>query len=100
MGHLSAVHKWGVDHPIWLTIAISLVFFILSMYTKEIRLFLHFWPRKKLHSNDRIMSGRRLETLQRVHGDAYQLVLYLAVNLTDTPKPNIAVTSRKVAVSR
>ena len=84
MEHLSTVHKWFIQHPIWLNVILGVAFFALSMYSKEIRLFLHFWPRKKLHSNDRILTGQRLQTLERLHNDTYALVLYLAVAITNT----------------
>ncbi len=83
MSHLAAVHKWLVEHPITLTVGVTLINFLLSMYLKEFRQLLHFWPRKAFHANDRILSGRRLQTLERLHNNTYGLVIWLAYGAVD-----------------
>ena len=57
---------------------------VVSLYSKEIKEFLHTWPIKKLHANDRNMSQHRLRTLEWLHNNTYNLVLYLALSVTET----------------
>jgi hypothetical protein len=74
--------------PPWLTkpevifgTVLTLICFIGSLYSTEIRRGLR-WPgqkmtRKMIESHLELSEGQ-LQTLQRIHGDAYQLVLWLA----------------------
>lgn len=83
MGHvLDAVHSWLVAHPIAWGLILVFVSGLFSLYSKAIKEFLHTWPIKKLHANDGNMSRRRLETLEWLHNNTYNLVLYLALSFT------------------
>jgi hypothetical protein len=81
---LHALHEWLAEHPITLTVGAGAFFFLLSLYSAEIRAVIHFWPRKAAHANDRILSARRLQLLERLHDNTYALVLWLAHTAVDT----------------
>ena len=86
---LNAVHNWLIAHPITWSLILLFVSGVVSLYSKDLREFLHTWPIKKLRASDRNLSRKRLETLEQIHNNTYNLVLYLALAVTDTIKTAI-----------
>jgi hypothetical protein len=55
---------------------------LISLYSKEIKGFLHSWPIRTLRTADLNMSKKRLQLLESLHNNTYNLVIYLALSVT------------------
>jgi hypothetical protein len=72
--HLSA--NWFQLHPLTFTVAISILFFFLNLFTTEIRSFISHWPKEQFRNirYNTAVSERRW--LQDVFDNAYRLTLF------------------------
>jgi hypothetical protein len=71
---------WSRSHTLTVTIILFFLAAFISIYSTEIKDFLHHWPRTRASFRDiaRRKTQEELDILNRVHEDPYQLLLYLA----------------------
>jgi hypothetical protein len=75
--------EWFKNHPLLYPFILFLLAAFISVYTSDIKQFLHNWPRTK----ERARRARehdlteRLVLLKTLHNDSYQLVIYLTSRL-------------------
>ena len=70
---------WFQGHPLTVSIILFFAAALISIYSTEIKHFLHHWPRtrKALHSSTRSFLTNRVVLLERLHNNAYEVLMYL-----------------------
>lgn len=80
---LQTLTQWPSTHSVLFTIILFVFAALISIYSEDIKYFLHHWPRTKENAR----KGKEgflkdyLSLLKRVHNDSYQLTLYLATRI-------------------
>jgi hypothetical protein len=75
---MKPIPDWLTAHPIAFALGLFALSAVISIYSKEIKTFLHTWPRNKVRAGFLSLNRNRLSTLQHLHNNPYGLVLYLA----------------------
>jgi hypothetical protein len=77
---LHALKDWLWGHPLLYGFILFALSLLGSIYSQEIRAFLHSWPRTKEHRRrvKQTELSSRIELLKKLHNDSYQLLLFLA----------------------
>jgi hypothetical protein len=72
--------EWLKGHTLLYTFILFLISALFSLYSQDIRRFLHEWPRTKAKAlkTRRDAAIRRLELLSLLYNNSYQLLLYFA----------------------
>ena len=78
MHPIDATHGWISGHPVATMLTLFFVSGLISLYSKEIKGFLHVWPIRTLRAYNRNNSTRQLRLLETLHNNTYKLVIYLA----------------------
>lgn len=84
MASWHALTEWLRNHPLLYPFILFLLGGFLTLYSGDIKRFLHEWPRTKEKARQ---AGRnkaifQLELLTSLHNDSYQLLLYFAERVT------------------
>jgi hypothetical protein len=80
MHPIDAAHDWISGHPVATMLTLFFVSGLISLYSKEIKGFLHVWPIRTLRAYNRNNNRNRLRLLESLHNNTYQLVIYLALS--------------------
>ena len=77
MNILHAASGWFQSHSIVTSVLIGFVYFLLSLFASDIRLFILHWPKQTLRSLtvERLLERKQL--LTRLHGNAFEFLVYL-----------------------
>ncbi len=77
---MAQIAGWLKNHSLLYTFILFLISAAFSIYSKDIRRFLHEWPRakEKKRQVQRKAVSRRLELLELLHNNSYELILYIA----------------------
>jgi hypothetical protein len=77
---MNTVKDWLLHHPLLYPFILCVFAAFVSIYSQDIKSFLHHWPRAKesvrWFSQDK--ASRRLRLLEVLHNNSYQLLLYFA----------------------
>ena len=70
---------WAWAHPLLYPFILFVLACLVEIYGKDIRSFLHEWPRTKARAHKVKENDlcKRLVVLKALHNDSYQLILYL-----------------------
>jgi hypothetical protein len=82
MHPIISTHKWIVDHPVVMLFASLIASGLISLYSQQIRGFLHTWPIRTLRSANLNVNRKQLQLLESLHNNTYNLVIYLALAAT------------------
>jgi hypothetical protein len=79
MGHTQPLTDWLKDHPFLYPFILFLIGVAVSIYSQNVKRFLHDWPRtkEKKRQVQRNAVTRRLELLKLLHNNSYELIVYL-----------------------
>jgi hypothetical protein len=78
---MNTLTDWLKNHQLLYTFILFLLSAAFSLYAKDIRRFLHEWPKTKETARQvkRDKAAERLRLLQLLHNDSYQLLLYFSI---------------------
>jgi hypothetical protein len=83
---LQTLKAWPSTHSVLFTVILFLLAAFISVYSQDIKRFLHDWPNTK----EKIRKARereltaRLATLKTLHDDSYQLLLFVVWRVSKT----------------
>jgi hypothetical protein len=77
--HLTA--NWFQSHPITFTLIISILFFVLNLFTTEIKSFISHWPKEQFQNIRYNTAVIERQWLQDVFNNSYRLTLYYGYNV-------------------
>jgi hypothetical protein len=75
------VSDWTTAHPIAFTLILFVLGIIISIYSAEIKQFLHGWTKRTWRQFNRRQAEQNLALLRRVHNNSYELQLYVLGSL-------------------
>lgn len=79
---ISTAHEWIVSHPVTMMLILFIIGSVVSLFSTEIKRFVAYWPGRTAQAAALNMDTNRLRLLENIHGNTYNLVLYLAFNAT------------------
>lgn len=79
---IDTTHAWIVAHPVVMMFVLFSVGILVSLFSAEIKRFMAYWPGRTAQSAALNTNTNRLKLLESIHGNTYNLVLYLAFNAT------------------
>lgn len=71
------VSNWITAHPIAVTFVLFAIGILVSLYSSEIKRFLHGWTKRKWRDLNRKQAANTLALLRRVHNNSYEFLLYI-----------------------
>ncbi len=77
---LHTITEWLKNHPLLYPFILFVLAAFVSIYSAELKRFLHHWPKTAEHSRKAAQQVviHRLAILNALHNDSYQLLLYFA----------------------
>jgi hypothetical protein len=79
---MAVTHDWIATHPVFTMFALFFASGLISLYSREIKGFLHFWPIRTLRAANLNINTKRLYLLDSLHNNPYNLLIYLALEVT------------------
>ena len=76
------IHDWIATHSVTMMFVLFAASGLISLYSKEIKGFLHVWPIRTLRAANLNVNRKRLQLLESLHNNTYNLVIYLALSVT------------------
>jgi MFS family permease len=85
MAYFRLLGDWFGRHPLLYTFLLFLIACFVSIYSSDVKRFLHEWPRTKVKARqaNRLVVTQRLELLNHVHGNSYNLIFYFALQFIE-----------------
>lgn len=76
----NSLKDWLWHHQLLYPFILFTLAAVVSIYSQDIKSFLHRWPRTKEHARraKENQLGNRIQLLRALHNDSYQLLLYLS----------------------
>ena len=78
MAYLNWLIGWLSGHPLLYGFVLFLISCVVSLYSNEIKRFLHVWPKTKLSEAHQSAVRQRLDLMKRLHKNPYNLIFYFA----------------------
>ena len=78
MVYLHSLTDWLGKHTLLYAFALFLVGCFVSLYSAEVKRFLHVWPRTRLNQAHQNSVRQRLDLMKRLHKNPYNLLFYFA----------------------
>lgn len=79
LGVPQTLKQWPSNHSVLFTIILFVLAALISVYSQDIKRFLHDWPntKAKIRGMRQQRLQARLDTLNRLHDNSYQLLLFV-----------------------